>query len=77
MSSDVNGFVVLGVGLVIIGIIWLVGDAELDDIKQDYTHSTPYLEIMDTGWNAFPLATILLGIISSLVGVKVSRVGGG
>ncbi len=77
LSSDVNGFIVFGVGVIIIGIIWLVADAELDDTKDEYSYSTPYLELMDTGWNAFPVAFLLIGIFSSLIGVKVSRVGGG
>jgi len=76
LASDVNGFIALGVGLIIVGLIWLVFDPEIDDVKDDYSMSTPYLEIMDSGWNAYPLAMLMIGIICALAGIKIQRGGG-
>lgn len=76
MASDVNGFILFGLGIIIIGIIWLVFDPEIEDVKDDYSMSTPYLEIMDIGWNAYPTAMLIIGIVCSLVGIKINRGGG-
>ena len=69
MVSDVNGFICLGVGLIIIGIIWLAFDAEITDFEDEFI-STPYLEIMDTGWNSYPLIVFLLGGFCLVIGIK-------
>ena len=70
MASDINGFIIFGLGLVIVGIIWMVFDAELVDIKVDYWISTPYLEVMNMGFNVAPIVVFFLGIIMCLAGFK-------
>lgn len=69
--SEVNSFIALGIGLIIIGITWMVFDATLDDIKDDYWISTPYLELMNMGFNVYPTVILILGIFSLLGGIKI------
>lgn len=69
--SDVNGFIALGIGLIIVGTIWMVMDATIDDVKDEYWISTPYLELMDMGFNVYPTVILILGIFSLLGGIKI------
>ena len=69
--ADVNGFIALGIGLIIIGITWMVMDATLDDIKAEYWISTPFLELMSMGFNVYPTVILILGIFSLLGGIKI------
>ena len=69
--SEVNRFITFGIGIIIVGIIWFVFEAALVDIKSEYWISTPYLEFMNMGFNVYPTAILILGILSLLVGIKI------
>jgi hypothetical protein len=75
LVSVVNTLIGIGFALVVIGIFWMVMNAEMVDIKEDYYESTPHLDLMGIGVDVFPTVMFLVGIICSLsgIGIKVGR----
>lgn len=71
LTSDVNAFIGLGIALIIVGITWMVFNDTLTDIKSEYWISTPYLELMNMGFNVYPTVILILGIFSLLGGIKI------
>ena len=73
LVSGINTVIGIGITFIIVGIMWMVLDAEFVHIRSDYWISTPYLELMNTGVNVFPSFMMLVGIIVSLVGIEIKR----
>ena len=73
MPSGVNTVIGVGILFIIVGIMWMVLDAEFVHIRADYYISTPYLDLMNTGVNAYPTFMMLLGILCSLAGLEIQR----
>ena len=72
--NRVHAVIFLGIGLIIVGAIWMIGSPEVDIVKTDYELSgRAYQDLIYTGWRVLPTVIFLLGLLCLIAGVAGSR----
>ena len=74
MGFKINGLILLGLTIVMVGVTWMVFDGIIDNIiKPKYWISNVYLEFMQIEFNVIPTLLLVIGILLSVMGASSRR----
>jgi len=71
--ANTNLFIGFGIVAIFIGALWVMINQGILTVVNLYPVDTSGLELMQTGWNVWPIAFIVIGIISIFAGIKASQ----
>ena len=68
-----NLFIGFGIVTIFIGALWVMVNQGVLTVINLYPANTSGLELMQTGWTVWPIAFIVIGLISIFAGIKSSQ----